>query len=178
MRSATQPVGLSTLGLLVPAEPDLVRQVARRLTDAIMGGRPLARAKLAEAAVAREHGISRAPAIQASRRLDDASRAALGAPARAVEEDHRFHRLICEIAGDGRMPKPFDGLASEMRVVIGRPYDDPQVLARIHEPTLAAIEGGHPERVVARVDHHVGVAWREVGALVRSLPLSPTGPVP
>lgn len=232
MRPLTEPVGLPAL-----AESDLVRQVARRLTDAIMGGRLPAGAKVAEAAVARELGISRAPvreaarlleseglleasprrgffvrrlspaqvdelydlrlcverhaAVEASRRLDDGSRAALrrqlqvltdcaalGDPVRAVEEDYRFHRLICEIAGNGRTLKLFDGLASEMRIVIGligRLYDDPEVLARTHEPILAAIEAGHPERIVAHIDHHIGVAWREVGALVRSLPPTSTG---
>ena len=56
MRAMSPPVGLPVL-----AESDLVRQVARRLTDAIVQGRLPPGAKVAEAAVARELGISRAP---------------------------------------------------------------------------------------------------------------------
>ena len=94
-------------------------------------------------------------------------------PARQVEEDYRFHRLICEIAANRRLLRLFDDLASEMRMVIGligRLYDDPHEIARTHEPVLAAIEQGHPERIVAHIDYHIGHAWREVGKLVREIP--------
>jgi hypothetical protein len=37
-------------------------------------------------------------------------------------------------------------------------------------PVLAAIEQGHPERIVAHVDYHIGHAWREVSKLVREIP--------
>lgn len=94
-------------------------------------------------------------------------------PARQVEEDYRFHRLICEISGNRRLLRLFDDLASELRMVIGligRLYDDPHEIARTHEPVLAAIEQGYPERIVAHIDHHIGHAWREVGRLVREIP--------
>lgn len=94
-------------------------------------------------------------------------------PARQVEEDYRFHRLICEIAGNRRLLRLFDDLASELRMVIGligRLYDDPHEIARTHEPVLAAIEAGHPERIVAHIDYHIGHAWREVAKLVREIP--------
>jgi DNA-binding GntR family transcriptional regulator len=226
MRAMSPPVGLPML-----AESDLVRQVARRLTDAIVHGRLPPGAKVAEAAVARELGISRAPvqeaarllesqgllmasprrgffvrelsaqdvddlyslrlcierhaAVEAARRLTPALRDALRRqldlmrelarrddPATIVEADYQFHRLICEAAGNARLLRLFDGLASELRIVIGligRLYDDPAEIARTHEPVLEAIEAGHPERIVAHVDHHLGVARREVGRLVRSL---------
>jgi len=93
-------------------------------------------------------------------------------PARQVEEDYRFHRLIFEIADNSRLLRLFDDLAAELRMVIGligRLYDDPHEIARTHEPLLAAIEAGHPERITAHVDHHIGHAWREVGKLVREL---------
>jgi DNA-binding GntR family transcriptional regulator len=99
-------------------------------------------------------------------------------PARQVEEDYRFHRLICEIAGNKRILRLFDDLASELRMVIGligRLYDDPHEIARTHEPILAAIEAGHPERIIAHVDHHIGHAWREVGKLLRDIPHWPVG---
>jgi DNA-binding GntR family transcriptional regulator len=93
--------------------------------------------------------------------------------ARQVEEDYRFHRLICEIAANRRLLRLFDDLASELRMVIGligRLYDDPHEIARTHEPVLAAIEQGHPERIVALIDYHIGHAWREVSKLVREIP--------
>lgn len=226
MRAMSQPVGLPML-----AESDLVRQVARRLTDAIVQGRLAPGAKVAEAAVARELGISRAPvreaarllesqgllkasprrgffvrelsaqdvdelydlrlcverhaAVEAARRLTPAIRDGLRRqlalmrdlarhddPALIVEADYEFHRLICAASGNGRLLRLFDGLASELRIVIGligRLYDDPEEIAGTHEPVLEAIEAGHPERIVAHVDYHLGVARREVGRLVRSL---------
>jgi DNA-binding GntR family transcriptional regulator len=227
------PVGLPAL-----AETDLVGQVARRLTEAIVQGRLPPGSKVVEAGIARELGVSRAPVREAARLLEQqgllvanprrgffvrqfaaddideiydlrlcverhaavlAARnltpetrdmlrrqidvlhetADLDDPARQVEEDYRFHRLICQVAGNRRMLRLFDDLASELRMVIGligRLYDDPHEIARTHEPVLAAIEAGHPERIVAHVDHHIGHAWREVGRLVREIPPWPASP--
>ncbi|NEU96109.1 GntR family transcriptional regulator [Bradyrhizobium uaiense] len=226
MRTISPPVGLPALN-----ETDLVGQVARRLTEAIVQGRLPPGSKVVEAGIARELGVSRAPVREAARLLEQqgllvanprrgffvrqfaaddideiydlrlcverhaavlAARhltpetrdmlrrqievlhetADLDDPARQVEEDYRFHRLICEIAGNRRMLRLFDDLASELRMVIGligRLYDDPHEIARTHEPVLAAIEAGHPERIVAHVDYHIGHAWREVGRLVREI---------
>jgi DNA-binding GntR family transcriptional regulator len=227
MRVMSPPVGLPAL-----AETDLVGQVARILTQAIVEGRLPPGSKVAEAGVARELGVSRAPVREAARLLErqgllvasprrgffvrkfaadeideiydlrlcverhasvlaarnltpetrDALRqqidvlyqtANLDDQARQVEEDYRFHRLICEIAGNKRLLRLFDDLASELRMVIGligRLYDDPHEIARTHEPVLAAIEAGHPERIVAHIDHHIGYAWRQVAKLVREIP--------
>ena len=227
MRTMSPPVGLPAL-----AETDLVGQVARVLMQAVLEGRLPPGSKVAEAGIARELGVSRAPVREAARLLESqgllvasprrgffvrqfaaddiddiydlrlcverhagvlAARkltpvtrdvlrrqldvlhqtAELDDPARQVEEDYRFHRLICEIAGNRRLLRLFDDLASELRMVIGligRLYDDPNQIADTHEPVLAAIEEGHPERIVAHIDHHIGHAWREVGRLVRELP--------
>jgi DNA-binding GntR family transcriptional regulator len=227
MRTMSPPVGLPAL-----AETDLVGQVARILTQAIVQGRLPPGSKVVEAGVARELGVSRAPVREAARLLErqglliasprrgffvrqfaaddiddiydlrlcverhagvlaarrltpetrDALRrqldvlhqtADLDDPARQVEEDYRFHRLICEVAGNRRLLRLFDDLASELRMIIGligRLYDDPHEIARTHEPVLAAIEQGYPERVVAHIDHHIGHAWREVAMLVREIP--------
>ena len=227
MRTMSPPVGLPAL-----AETDLVGQVARVLMQAVLEGRLPPGSKVAEAGIARELGVSRAPVREAARLLESqgllvasprrgffvrqfaaddiddiydlrlcverhagvlAARkltpvtrdvlrrqldvlhqtAELDDPARQVEEDYRFHRLICEIAGNRRLLRLFDDLASELRMVIGligRLYDDPHQIADTHEPVLAAIEEGHSERIVAHIDHHIGHAWREVGRLVRELP--------
>lgn len=226
MRGMSEPFGLPEV-----VENDLVRQVARSLTDAILGGQLRPGAKVSEAAVARELGISRAPvreaarllesqgllrasprrgffvrefaandvdelydlricverhaAVAASRRLTDETRSALRRqlalmdtlarqddPATIAEADYQFHRMICEAAGNGRLLRLFDGLASELRIVIGlvgRLYDDPMKLARSHVQLLEAIEAGQPDRILGEVDHHIGVARREVGLLVTSL---------
>jgi DNA-binding GntR family transcriptional regulator len=227
MRTLSPPVGLPAL-----ADTDLVGQVARLLTQAVVEGRLAPGSKVVEAGIARELGVSRAPVREAARLLEQqgllvasprrgffvrkfaaddiddiydlrlcverhaavlAARnltpetrdmlrrqidvlhqtADLEDPARQVEEDYRFHRLICEIAANRRLLRLFDDLASELRMVIGligRLYDDPHEIARTHEPVLAAIEQGHPERIVAHVDCHIGHAWREVRKLVREIP--------
>ncbi|CAN5487020.1 GntR family transcriptional regulator [soil metagenome] len=232
MRLLTPPVGLTAL-----AETDLVGQVARILTQAIISGQLLPGAKVVEAGVARELGISRAPVREAARLLErqgllvsnprrgffvrkleatdideiydlricvechaavlaaqnltpgtrDALRrqievlheaADLDDPARQVEEDYKFHRMICEIAGSKRLLRLFDDLASELRMVIGligRLYDDPRRIAETHIAVLDAIEGGHPDIITARIDYHIGAAWREVAKLVREIPSPTTG---
>jgi DNA-binding GntR family transcriptional regulator len=227
MRLITPPVGLTAL-----AETDLVGQVARIMTKAIIEGQLLPGAKVVEAGVARELGISRAPvreaarllerqgllvsnprrgffvrkleatdideiydlricverhaAVLAAKNLTPESRDALQRqidvlhrmadlddPARQVEEDYKFHRLICEIAGSRRLLRLFDDLASELRMVIGligRLYDDPHRIAQTHEAVLQAIKEGDPERIAAQLDLHIRVAWREVAKLVREIP--------
>ena len=227
MRLASKPVGLPAI-----ASQDLVTQIARALTDAIVAGQLVPGAKVAEAAIARELGVSRAPvreaarllesqgllraipgrgffvrthqpadiddlydlriciekhaAILAARNLTPESRDALrrqfavlyetadtNDPARQVEEDYRFHRLICEISGNRRLLKLFDDLASELRIVIGligRLYDDPHRIAQTHEPLLAAIESGDEAKIRDGVEYHLGDAWQGVARLVRGLP--------
>jgi DNA-binding GntR family transcriptional regulator len=231
MKLASKPVGLPAI-----VSQDLVSQIARALTDAIISGQLVPGAKVAEAAVARELGVSRAPvreagrllesqgllvsipsrgffvrthapaeiddlydlriciekhaAVEAAKRLTPESRvalrrqldvlyetAALNDPARQVEEDYRFHRLICEMSGNRRLLKLFDDLASELRIVIGligRLYDDPQRIAQTHEPLLAAIESGDTAQIQGGVEYHLGDAWRGVAQLVRNLPANQT----
>jgi DNA-binding GntR family transcriptional regulator len=232
MRLMSPPVGLTAL-----ADTDLVGQVARILTQAIMKGQMLPGSKVVEAGVARELGVSRAPvreaarlleqqgllvshprrgffvrklepadideiydlricvechaAVLAAKNLTPANRdmlrrqidvlhetAALDDHARQVEEDYRFHRMICEIAGSKRLLRLFDDLASELRMtigLIGRLYDDPHRIAQTHEALLEVLEQGHPDIIVARFDYHIDAAWREVGKLVREIPTSTNG---
>ena len=232
MRLITPPVGLTAL-----ADTDLVGQVARILTKAIIQGQLQPGTKVVEAGVARELGISRAPVREAARLLEqqgllvshprrgffvrkleardideiydlricveshaavlaarnmtpaarDALRhqidvmyesADLADPARQVEEDYRFHRMICEIAGSARLLRLFDDLASELRMVIGligRLYDDPRRIAQTHEAVLDALVQGHPDIINARIDYHIGAAWHEVARLVRDIPQSSNG---
>lgn len=232
MRLITPPVGLTAL-----ANTDLVGQVARILTQAIIQGQLPPGTKVVEAGVARELGISRAPVREAARLLEqqgllvsnprrgffvrkleardideiydlricveshaavlaarnmtpaarDALRhqidvmyesADLADPARQVEEDYKFHRMICEIAGSARLLRLFDDLASELRMVIGligRLYDDPRRIAQTHEAVLDALVEGHPDIINARIDFHIGAAWHEVARLVRDIPQSSNG---
>ena len=99
-------------------------------------------------------------------------------PARQVEEDYRFHRLIFEIADNRRLLRLFDDLSAELRMIIGligRLYDDPHRIAQTHEAVLEAIEAGDGERITAQLDFHIRVAWREVAKLVREIPTSTNG---
>lgn len=232
MRLITPPVGLTAL-----ADTDLVGQVARILTQAIIQGQLQPGTKVVEAGVARELGISRAPVREAARLLEqqgllvshprrgffvrkleardideiydlricveshaavlaarnmtpaarDALRrqidvmyesADLDEPARQVEEDYKFHRMICDIADSARLLRLFDDLASELRMVIGligRLYDDPRRIAQTHEAVLDALVQGHPDIINARIDYHIGAAWHEVARLVRDIPQSSNG---
>lgn len=232
MRLMSPPVGLAAL-----ADTDLVGQVARVLTQAVIKGQLQPGSKVVEAGIARELGISRAPVREAARLLEQqgllvshprrgffvrkleatdideiydlrtcvechagvlaarnltpASRDALRRqidvlheaadlddPARQIEEDYKFHRMICEIAGSKRLLRLFDDLASELRMVIGligRLYDDPRRIAETHVAVLEAIEGGHPDIINARIDYHIGAAWREVAKLVRDIPTTNDG---
>lgn len=61
--------------------------------------------------------------------------------------------------------------------LIGRLYDDLHRIARTHEPLLAVLEEGHPERIEMHVSRHIGVAWREVGKLARESPSPDNGEV-
>lgn len=237
MRLASKPVGLPAI-----ASHDLVSQIARALTDAIIAGRLAPGAKVAEAAIARELGVSRAPvreaarllesqgllvaipsrgffvrthapadiddlydlriciekhaAVQAAARLTAEGRIALRRQldvlyetaatndlARQVEEDYRFHRLICEMSGNRRLLRLFDDLASELRIVIGligRLYDDPHRIAQTHEPLLESIENGDTAHILAAFEYHLTDPWRGVAQLVatlataRSKPTEPT----
>jgi DNA-binding GntR family transcriptional regulator len=232
MRLITPPVGLTAL-----PDTDLVGQVARVLTQAIMKGQLAPGSKLVEAGVARELGVSRAPVREAARLLEQqgllvqhprrgffvrklepadideiydlricvechagvlasqnmttANRdmlrrqidvmhetAAIDDHARQIEEDYKFHRMICEIAGSKRLLRLFDDLASELRMtigLIGRLYDDPHRIAQTHEALLDVLVQGHPDVINARIDYHIGAAWREVAKLVREIPTSTNG---
>src|SRR5258708_25164783 len=65
MRTMSPPVGLPAI-----TETDLVGQVARRLTEAIVQGRLPPGSKVVEAGIARELGVSRAPVREAARLLE------------------------------------------------------------------------------------------------------------
>jgi len=99
-------------------------------------------------------------------------------PVRQVEEDHRFHRLICEFSGNARLLRLFDDLASGLRLIIGlsgRLYDDPHGMARTDDPVLAALGAGHPERIVAHLEHHLRDGRRRIGELARAVPAARAG---
>lgn len=88
-----------------------------------------------------------------------------GAMAAQVEEDLRFHMMICEMSGNRKLLRLFTDLTSEVRMaiaMIGRLYDDPTRIAETHLPLIDAIESRDVARIDAEIEHHIGVAWREV----------------
>ncbi|MFC4352593.1 GntR family transcriptional regulator [Fodinicurvata halophila] len=206
------------------ARSDLVGQVAGQLYAAITEGRLKPGARVVEAAVAREMGVSRAPVREAARLLEqrgllvaspgrgftvrcptvgelddiyglrinletyaanlvieraeeaDLARltqqlerlratAAEGDVARTVEEDLRFHLLICELSGNRRLLRVFTDLADEIRLIIAlieQIFDDPQRLADAHIPLLDALQARDKERIAREMDWHIGVAWEQL----------------
>lgn len=94
-----------------------------------------------------------------------------GDNAAVVEEDLRFHLLLCELSGNKRLHRVFSELAGELRLIIaliGQIYDDPDRLAQTHRPLLEAIETGDAERLQRELDHHITVAWDEVRTLFQA----------
>lgn len=91
-------------------------------------------------------------------------------PSAQVEADFRFHRLICALAGSERLLRVYDELTAELRfglVVIGELYDDPQEIARTHEPVVEALIARDPARWIAAIDYHIGVAREHVVRMLR-----------
>lgn len=105
---------------------------------------------------------------QLARLLETAAR---GDNAAVVEEDLRFHLLICQLSGNGRLQRIFAELTGELRLIIaliGQIYDDPLRLAETHRPLLEAIEAGDGERLRRELDYHITVAWQEVRKLFQA----------
>lgn len=90
-------------------------------------------------------------------------------PARQVEEDFLFHRMVVAFAGNTRALRVYDELTRELRfgiTVIGHLYADPQVIARTHDPVLEALLSRDPARWLEAIDVHVGVARDHVVRLL------------
>lgn len=90
-------------------------------------------------------------------------------PGRQVEEDFAFHRMIQVFADNGRALRVYDELTHEMRfgiAVIGHLYADPEVIARTHDPVLAALLARDGAGWLAAIDVHVGVARDNVVRLL------------
>ena len=95
-----------------------------------------------------------------------------GSVALQIEEDLRFHRLICELCGNARLLAIFNQIAPEVRLgvaLIGRLYDDPHRIAETHLPIIAALETGDAQAVCEALDFHIRVAREHVVALFRNL---------
>ena len=87
---------------------------------------------------------------------------------RQIEEDLKFHRMICVFAGNRRLLKVFDELTAETRfgiAMIGRLYDDPHQIARTHEPLLDALVARDAGVFAAASDYHIGTARERVVAM-------------
>jgi DNA-binding GntR family transcriptional regulator len=94
-----------------------------------------------------------------------------GTAAKQVEEDIRFHRMLCQFSGNRRLLQVYDELASEIRLgiaMIGQLYADPEEIARTHEPILAALKSKDVAAFIEAIDYHIGVARHHV---VKSLRL-------
>lgn len=227
MDTATPPAGGGGPLLTALDQNDLVNRIAQVLTDAILKGGFKPGARLTEATIARDLGVSRAPVREAARLLENrglvvamprrgffvrqfdwhdldqiydlrmclerhagallvgsltdemASKlraqvaflhrlAEDGDGERQIEEDLKFHRMICVFAGNRRLLKVFDELTAETRfgiAMIGRLYDDPHQIARTHEPLLDALVARDAGMFAAASDYHIGTARERVVAM-------------
>jgi DNA-binding GntR family transcriptional regulator len=89
-----------------------------------------------------------------------------------IDEDLRFHRLICALSGNARLLAIFDQITPEVRLgvaLIGRLYDDPHRIAETHLPIIAAFEAGRPQAAAKAMDYHIRIAREHVVALFRKL---------
>lgn len=96
-----------------------------------------------------------------------------GREAALVEADLDFHRTLCVLSGNRRLLRLFDDMSIDVRMVIAmidHLYDDPLVIAETHAPLLEAIAGGDPKAIGEAVEHHIGVAWREVRRFLEKRP--------
>lgn len=96
---------------------------------------------------------------------------AAGAARDQVAADYAFHRMICEIAGNERIVRLFDTLATELRAgiaLIGVLYDDPARIAATHDPILAAIKAGDGDDLRDRLKAHLMDARTQVVRLFRT----------
>lgn len=94
------------------------------------------------------------------------------APLKQVEEDLRFHRIICARSGNSRFLDIFDQLAWEVRLgvaLIGHLYDDLHRVAETHVPVVEALASGDPDAARDALRYHVGVAREHVVARLRTL---------
>ncbi|MDQ2093064.1 GntR family transcriptional regulator [Rhodalgimonas zhirmunskyi] len=89
-----------------------------------------------------------------------------------VEADLQFHRLLCSGSGNPKFLTVFDQIATETEfsiMVIGRLYDDPDRLAKTHEPVLEALCSGDETQAVDAMQYHIGEAQRLVTEQFRIL---------
>lgn len=158
---------LENRGLVVshPRRGFFVRELTARSLDEVYDLR-MALERHAGLAVCAALTPEMAQALRAQAARIDAARSD---PGRQVEEDFAFHRMICTFSGNERLLKVYDELTTEMRlgiVVIGHLYDDPEVIARTHDPVLEALLARDPARWVAAIDVHIGVARTHVVRLL------------
>lgn len=167
---------LENRGLVVshPRRGFFVRELTARSLDDVYDLR-MALERHAGLAVCAGLTAEMAKALRAQAARIDGARSD---PGRQVEEDFAFHRMICAFSGNARLLKVYDELTTEMRlgiVVIGHLYDDPEVIARTHDPVLEALLARDPARWVAAIDVHIGVARTHVVRLLaeREVPVAP-----
>ena len=75
-----------------------------------------------------------------------------------IEADLAFHRAIVAGAGNARMTRAYEDLASEIRLCLGQlvgEWATLRLLAAEHERILAAIGSGRPATAEAAVRHHL-----------------------
>ncbi len=156
---------LEQRGLLVahPRRGFFVRELSLGEVDDLYGVRIMAESYAARLTAER---AGAAGLDELARRIEEMRRLAReGREAALVEADLEFHRAVCLLSGNRRLLRLYDDMAIDVRMVIAmidHLYDDPMVIAETHTPVLQALRGGDPRIITEAVEHHIGVAWREV----------------
>ncbi|GHH02348.1 GntR family transcriptional regulator [Pseudodonghicola xiamenensis] len=88
-----------------------------------------------------------------------------------VVQDFAFHRMLCELGGNSRILRLFDQIAAELRAgiaLVGQLYDDPEEIARSHDPLIKALRARDPARLRAELHEHLQDAQIHVVQLFRT----------
>src|SRR5450830_1911124 len=162
--------------------PDLVAVVEAQLQQAIVEGRLPPGARIVEAELARQMGVSRAPVREAARRQDsDEQLAQLQArvdhmvaqaphlgQAERVALDLGIHACICEISGNAYLHRLFSNMQTEIRMILALTegsYRDPKLIAESHRPVIEAMRRRDAAAAEQALRHHLIEGQEHVQAL-------------
>ena len=132
MRPMSLPVGLPAL-----TDSDLVGQVARILTQAVVQGRLPPGSKVVEAGIARELGISRAPVREAARLLEKQGLLVAkprGLFVRKLEIETSTRSMICGFASNATPACWRRGISRPERDALRRQLDILHKTADLDDP--------------------------------------------
>ncbi|MGO1117369.1 GntR family transcriptional regulator [Rhodovibrionaceae bacterium A322] len=82
-----------------------------------------------------------------------------------VEQDLKFHEMLCQISGNKKLVGLFRSIADENRLIIaliGQLFKEPKEMADVHHVLVACLEQGDAERLDKEIHYHIDYAWKQV----------------